>query len=48
MLTVVFWLLIMALFAVATHVGRRFRLIPIVSQLLLASIGLPLLMLFWI
>ena len=48
MLTVVFWLLIMALFAVVTHVGRRFRLIPIVSQLLLASIGLPLLMLFWI
>ena len=48
MLTVVFWLLIMALFAVATHVGQRFRLIPIVSQLVLASIGLPLLMLFWI
>ena len=48
MLTVLFWLLIMALFAVATHVGRRFGLIPIVSQLLLASIGLPLLMLFWI
>ena len=48
MLTVLFWLLIMALFAVATHVGRRVGLIPIVSQLLLASIGLPLLMLFWI
>ena len=48
MMTAVFWLLILALFAVATRVGRHFGLIPIVSQLLLASIGLPLLMLFWI
>ena len=48
MLTVLFWLLALALFAVATHVGRRLRMIPVVSQLLLASIGLPLLMLFWI
>nr|WP_207201606.1 sodium:proton antiporter [Pseudomonas sp. TH41] len=38
----------LALFAVATHVGRRFGLIPIVSQLLLATVGLPLLMYFWI
>ena len=48
MLTGLFWLLALVLFALATHVGRRFRMIPIVSQLLLASIGLPLLMLFWI
>ncbi|MGG7671151.1 sodium:proton antiporter [Pseudomonas sp. WC2] len=43
-----FWLLAMALFAVATRVGRHFGLIPIVSQLLLASFGLPLVMYFWI
>ena len=43
-----FWLLALALFAVATRVGRYFGLIPIVSQLLLASFGLPLLMYFWI
>jgi hypothetical protein len=43
-----FWLLALALFAVATRVGRHFGLIPIVSQLLLASFGLPLLMYFWI
>jgi len=43
-----FWLLALALFALATRVGRHFGLIPIVSQLLLASFGLPLLMYFWI
>ena len=48
MMTLVFWLLALALFALATRVGRHFGLIPIVSQLLLASIGLPLLMLLWI
>ena len=48
MLTGLFWLLALALFAAATRVGRHFRMIPIVSQLLLASIGLPLLMLFWV
>ena len=48
MLTGLFWLLALALFAVATRIGRHFRMIPIVSQLLLASIGLPLLMLFWV
>ena len=48
MLTGLFWLLALALFAVATRVGRHFRMIPMVSQLLLASIGLPLLMLFWV
>ncbi|CAH0321910.1 hypothetical protein SRABI123_05570 [Pseudomonas sp. Bi123] len=43
-----FWVMALVLFAVATHVGRRFGLIPIVSQLLLATFGLPLLMYFWI
>nr|WP_186347867.1 sodium:proton antiporter [Pseudomonas sp. WS 5071] len=47
-MTLVFWLLALALFALATRVGRQFGVIPIVSQLLLASIGLPLLMLLWI
>ena len=48
MLTVAFWLLALILFAVATRIGRRAGLIPIVSQLLLASIGLPLLMGLWV
>ncbi|WP_018928597.1 hypothetical protein [Pseudomonas umsongensis] len=43
-----FWVMALVLFAMATHVGRRFGLIPIVSQLLLATFGLPLLMYFWI
>ena len=48
MMTLLFWLMALTLFAVATVVGRRFGLIPIVSQLLLATFGLPLLMYFWI
>lgn len=48
MMIAAFWLLALALFAVATRVGRHFGLIPIVSQLLLASFGLPLLMYVWI
>ncbi|MFP0194655.1 sodium:proton antiporter [Pseudomonas sp. PHC1] len=48
MMVVMFWLMALALFFVATRVGRHFGLIPIVSQLLLASFGLPLLMYFWI
>ncbi|MDD1137190.1 sodium:proton antiporter [Pseudomonas sp. TNT2022 ID233] len=48
MMVVTFWLMALALFFVATRVGRHFGLIPIVSQLLLASFGLPLLMYFWI
>ncbi|WP_085711074.1 MULTISPECIES: sodium:proton antiporter [unclassified Pseudomonas] len=48
MMVAVFWLMALALFAVATRVGRHFGLIPIVSQLLLASFILPLLMYFWI
>ncbi|RIJ07828.1 sodium:proton antiporter [Pseudomonas sp. 91RF] len=48
MMVAVFWGMALALFAVATRVGRHFGLIPIVSQLLLASFILPLLMYFWI
>ncbi|WP_192559585.1 sodium:proton antiporter [Pseudomonas allokribbensis] len=48
MMIVIFWLMALALFAVATRVGRYFGLIPIVSQLLLASFVLPLLMYVWI
>ncbi|CAI8751338.1 MULTISPECIES: sodium:proton antiporter [Pseudomonas] len=48
MMVMIFWLMALALFFVATRVGRHFGLIPIVSQLLLASFGLPLLMYFWI
>lgn len=48
MMTVLFWAMALALFAVATRIGRHFGLIPIVSQLLLATVGLPLLMYFWI
>ena len=48
MLTLLFWLMALALFAGATRLGRHFGVIPIVSQLLLASIGLPLLMLLWV
>ncbi len=48
MMVAVFWVMALALFAVATRVGRYFGLIPIVSQLLLASFVLPLLMYVWI
>ena len=48
MLIVLFWLMALALFAAATYLGRQLGLIPIVSQLLLATFGLPLLMYFWI
>jgi len=48
MMIVLFWLMALTLFAVATRVGQRLGLIPIVSQLLLATFGLPLLMYFWI
>lgn len=40
------WLVLLALFALVTWLGKRLRLIPIVSQLLLATLGLPLLMLW--
>ncbi|MGU9806226.1 sodium:proton antiporter [Pseudomonas sp. FP1154] len=48
MIILMFWLMALGLFAVATVIGRRFGLIPIVSQLLFATLGLPLLMYFWI
>ncbi|MHC8303845.1 sodium:proton antiporter [Pseudomonas sp. PB3P13] len=48
MMVILFWVMAWVLFAVATRVGRHFGLIPIVSQLLLATLGLPLLMYFWI
>ncbi len=38
------WLGLLGLFAVVTWLGRRLRLLPIVSQLLLATLGLPLLL----
>ncbi|MGH8355001.1 MAG: sodium:proton antiporter, partial [Pseudomonas sp.] len=42
------WLLILALYAGAVRLGERLRLIPIVSQLLVASLALPTLLLFGI
>lgn len=48
MMILLFWLMTLLLFAVATRVGRFLGLIPIVSQLLLATFVLPLLMLFWV
>ncbi|MFF7707608.1 sodium:proton antiporter [Pseudomonas sp. NPDC007930] len=46
MMVALFWLATLGLFALATGLGRRAGLIPIVSQLLLAGLGLPLLMLY--
>jgi len=48
MIIACFWLLIFALFALATRLGSLLGLIPVVSQLLLATFGLPLLMGLWI
>lgn len=48
MMIALFWLLALLMFALATRLGRYIGLIPIVSQLLLATFGLPLLMVFWI
>ncbi|MCD5995082.1 sodium:proton antiporter [Pseudomonas sp. CDFA 602] len=48
MMVLTFWIMALSMFALATWVGQRLGLIPIVSQLLLATFGLPLLMLFWI
>ncbi|KDN99373.1 hypothetical protein [Pseudomonas donghuensis] len=42
------WALALVLFWIVSELGRRLGLIPIVSQLLLATLGLPLLMLFWV
>ena len=43
---VAFWALVLGLFALAGRLGARLNLIPIVSQLLLATFAIPLLMLF--
>ncbi len=48
MMIALFWLMALLMFAGATGLGRYFGLIPIVSQLLLATFALPLIMLFWI
>ncbi|WP_443690229.1 sodium:proton antiporter [Pseudomonas sp.] len=48
MMIALFWLLALLMFALATRLGRYVGLIPIVSQLLLATFGVPLLMVFWI
>jgi hypothetical protein len=48
MMIAAFWLAVLGLFALATRLGRQLNLIPIVSQLLLATFGIPLLMLFWV
>ncbi|MGQ3820908.1 sodium:proton antiporter [Pseudomonas alliivorans] len=48
MMVLAFWAMALSLFALATWAGQRLGLIPIVSQLLLATCGLPLLMLLWI
>ena len=48
MTVLLFWLVALVLFGIASELGRRLGLIPIVSQLLLATLGLPLLMYFWI
>ena len=41
-----FWAMVLGLFALASRLGARLNLIPIVSQLLLATFAIPLLMLF--
>ncbi|MBU3055165.1 sodium:proton antiporter [Pseudomonas indica] len=43
-----FWLVALALYSAALLLGRRLGLFPIVSQLLLASLGIPALLLGWI
>jgi len=48
MMVACFWLLAFVLFALATRLGNLLGIIPVVSQLLLATFGLPLLMGLWI
>jgi len=48
MMILLFWLMALLLFALATRLGQAFGVTPIVSQLMLATFGLPLLMVFWI
>lgn len=46
MIIVAFWAMVLGLFALVSRLGARLNLIPIVSQLLLATFAIPLLMLF--
>lgn len=46
MITLLCWLLLPLLYAIAARLGRAVGLLPIVSQLLLACLGLPLLALY--
>ncbi|MEN4749308.1 sodium:proton antiporter [Pseudomonas sp. Ps21-P2] len=48
MIIVAFWAMVLGLFALASRLGARLNLIPIVSQLLLATFAIPLLMLFFV
>ncbi len=48
MTVLLIWLALLLLFAGGTWLGARLGLLPIVSQLLLAMLGLPLLVLGWI
>jgi len=48
MSVLLFWAMALLLFALACALGKRVGLIPIVSQLLLATLALPLLMLLWV
>lgn len=48
MTIVLIWLLMFLLFATATWLGQRAGLPGIISQLLLAAFGLPLLLLLWV
>ncbi|NIF25565.1 sodium:proton antiporter [Pantoea sp. Tr-811] len=48
MTPLLFWGLALSLFALACVLGKRLGLIPIVSQLLLATLVLPPLMLLWV
>ncbi|MBK5004825.1 sodium:proton antiporter [Pseudomonas sp. S32] len=48
MTIILFWGLALAAFALASQLGKRLGLIPIVSQLLLATLVLPVVMGLWI
>jgi len=48
MTILLFWAMALLLFFIASELGQRLGLIAIVSQLLLATLGLPLLMVFWV
>ncbi|MDH0304218.1 MULTISPECIES: sodium:proton antiporter [unclassified Pseudomonas] len=48
MTVLLFWALALSLYALASTLGKRLGLIPIVSQLLLATLVLPVVMLLWV